>query len=56
MNEGKPYLLFVNLLTPRNNPGIKLGRGMAGATLFIGKKEQTTGLGNESEWTYNVCL
>jgi len=56
MNEGKPYLLFVNLLTTGNNPEINLGRVMGQAALFIGKKERTTGLENESEWTYNVCL
>ncbi len=56
MNEGKPYLLFVNLLTTGNVSGIKLGRGMGGAAFFIGKKERATGLENESEWTYNVCL
>jgi len=56
MNEGKPYLLFVNLLITGNNPVINLGPVMGRATLFIEKKERTTGLENESEWTYNVCL
>ena len=40
MNEGKPYLLFVNLLTTGNIPVINLGPVMGRATLFIGKKSE----------------
>lgn len=40
MNEGKPYLLFVNLLPTGYHPEVNLGRGLGGATVFVGKKSE----------------